>query len=290
MQFMLASLKKLPTNSLFHQGVAGNCKMSLLAEDAFLVLDTPAASARRAIDQSLKVYFAKFRRFSEQMEILAAKGVSKRQYRVYRDNYLFRTATTLPCLKEGYKICLQHSVDPRIVELLEVTISEEQGFGVPSAEHPKLLLSSHNMHGKVIYGLEDTTFSDVELSPMILNAVRTYRITQVNLYSSNSPLTVIGAFVAQESVAESMINLFYKVFFLPLYSRYSGSRFTDDVAPYFETHLAGVEAEHSKRSKLCAEFACKTATDVITLRDAADLLLNAQAKIWDEMFVALSGV
>lgn len=239
-----------------------------------------AHEVEAAIESVLECYGRGFRRFSTQLHVAFADGISPADYSIYRANYVYRTQKTLAMIaKVLCAITSQDRIDQESLVLVRQVFSEESGDGV-TPMHVEMLLQSHNLHGSVVFGIPPLEGGEPGTSDDIIAEAREFRRVQSDLYSSASYPRVIGAFLAQEAAAESMLETFFRLFFLPYRDTHYDFTSFQRVERYFSSHLNGVEKEHADRAKRCAARACKNDGDLEELRLGMQGLLTAQANLW----------
>ena len=252
----------------------------------FIVTDAHLLeSVDQEIENSFRKYYNRIAEFRAILYEMSKNTITARQYNIYRDNYLYRTISTLPSLaKLLVSVVNQDPIDRNALNLVEKTFYEESGEGGRRPIHLDMLIESHNTHGSQIFNIAPISRQSVGESPNILTSARQLRSVQASLYSSNCYVKALGVFLAQEGVAESMLKMFYETFFEPYLGHYEGSLLKKRrVTQYFSSHLNGIEKEHAARAKHCALKACHNKRDAATLLNSMDQFLDSQANLWEAL-------
>lgn len=244
-------------------------------------------NAANVIDNALNQYKTDFSAFKNKLKKLTKKGINSEQFRNYRLNYFYRTSTTLSMIEALVKsISLNPNVSPSTLSFVTETYRDELGESTNGKSHKELLEFAYNIHGRIVFGLEQENIDVPSDAKNLLRASKKYRDIQAMLYTSDKIPEALGAFLAQESAAQSMLVLFYEVFFLPFKEKYTGAEYRfEDVTLYFTAHICGVEEEHAERARQCALNECKTLNDLMLLKSSIDSFNKAQLNLWDSLFL-----
>jgi hypothetical protein len=234
-------------------------------------------------------YAEQFAGFADELSDLVEAGLTRTQYEIYRNNFLYRTATTMPVLTVLLNnLARRDTIDDFVFNQVLKTLADESAFGTSGATHRVLLEKSHNIHGELVFGLKATALASIDAAPHIFDATRSYRRTQFDLYNSDDLAVSVGAFVAQERAAQSMLSLFYNTLFQPyrfVYDR--ASKDFDDVAEYFYLHINGVEDAHAHGALVCGYRVCRSGQDAASLRFGVSRFLGAQMAVWRSLIDTL---
>lgn len=235
-----------------------------------------------SIDSALRRYEEEFGCFSGVLNALLERGISPAVYSAYRDNYLYRTATTFSSLVKALNAAAAaDEPDEEIVSLLVQTIYEESGDGGKQASHYRLLFDSHNFHGDRMFGLPPADSGSLGRGVGVTAEVIAFRQCQSALYGDPDLARVMGAFLAQESTAEAMLRAFYETFFEPFRSAYRDKGLSYSIVEnYFSAHLDGTERSHALRARTCAARVCRNEHDLKSLERGMAAFLDAQLGLW----------
>lgn len=214
----------------------------------------------------------------------AEAGVTPVQFRLYRDNFFFRTANTTAVVAKVVVAAARHADTPTLASAGK-NLYEETGEGNASRAHLGLLERSHNVHGARVFGQAPLPVIEAHRSPVLLGEARAFREIQERLYTSPNYPTVLGASCAQESVANAMLQRFQDAFFLPYQGVYTEDEFTG-LVEYFAAHINGVEEEHGAEAHAAMERVCHCRDDVEYAMQGVNGFLDAQANLWDGLLRA----
>lgn len=212
-------------------------------------------------------------------------GVTPLQYRLYRDNYMYRTSQTIISVANTV-IAAAKNQDMETLATAGQNLYEESGMGIGLNSHLRLLSISHNLHGQSVFNLDPIDLKDVSLSPYILPETRNFIKVAEKLYTHKNYLTVLGASYAQENAAVYMINDFYQSLFLPYKNFYDELEFYK-ISQYFHDHLCGVEENHAYNASLSIEKNCKTEKDVEQGVKGCIEFLEVQSQLWNSLHQAM---
>lgn len=215
----------------------------------------------------------------------AEEGFTPLQFRIYRDNFFFRTANTTAVVAKVVVAAARHA-DTSTLASAGKNLFEETGEGDASRAHLGLLERSHNVHGARVFGQAPLPVIEAHRSPVLLPEARAFREIQERLYTSPRYPTVLGASCAQEGVANEMLQQFQAAFFLPYEGAYTEAEFTG-LTEYFAAHVHGVEEEHGAEARAAMERACACPEDVEYAMQGVTGFLDAQAGLWEGLLRAL---
>ncbi|MBY0461722.1 MAG: iron-containing redox enzyme family protein [Alphaproteobacteria bacterium] len=221
--------------------------------------------------------------FFSYLRDLSKRGMTAKQFYIYRDNYLFRTFNTIPSLSYVL-IKAAHHCDFRTLASVGRNLYEETGGGISKESHSFLLDHSHNTHGEIVFCLESLPLKNIHQSSVILDETYYFVEEQQKLYTSSHYGEVLGAMFGQEMAADSMLRVFYQTLFLPYKRYYSDGKF-EDVQEYFLCHLNGVEARHGQDAREAAFRFCQNEQDVEIVLKATNAFLDIQASLWDGLLM-----
>lgn len=210
---------------------------------------------------------------------------SSLQFQAVRDNYLYRTLNTIPCVAYTL-IAAAKNFDHQAIALLGKNLSEETGEGKAEDSHIFLLLLSFNEHGERTFGIPPIHPEELVSSPLITEEVKYFAIKQRELYQSNSYPIVLGASMAQELAAEPMLKSLYRAIFLPYRSFYSFYDYKK-ISKYFLCHLDGTEKQHALDTYQIASHLSKDPENAALILEGATRFLELQAMLWDGLYELL---
>ncbi len=215
----------------------------------------------------------------------ARDGFTPLQYRLYRDNYIYRTCQTVISVAHT-TIAAAKNKDMETLATAGKNLYEESGMGVFLNSHLQLLSTSHNLHGDYIFGLAPIDLKDVFLSPYILPETKNFIAVAERLYTHENYPTVLGASYAQESAAVHMINDFYQSLFLPYKGHYNKFDF-QRVDQYFADHLNGMEENHAHNASVAIEQNSQTSKELAQALEGVIGFLDAQSQLWTALHKAM---
>ncbi len=210
------------------------------------------------------------------------------QFQAIRDNYIYRTLNTIPCIAYAL-IAAVKNLDYEAIALLGKNLSEETGEGKAEQSHVFLLLFSFNEHGQRIFYLPPIHHEELDFSPFILQGVRSFTAKQKELYQSATYPLVIGANMGQELAAESMLQSFYQSLFVPYQSFYTSSDYLR-VSKYFDCHLDGTEKQHALDTYQIAARLSECPDNSALVLEGATRFLDLQAMLWDGLYELLKSL
>lgn len=212
-------------------------------------------------------------------------GFTVEQFRIYRDNYLYRTSTTIESVA---RIVLAASLkrDWETAGIFAKNLFEETGEGVPARNHFVLLEMSHNIHAERVFAIPWLDLHEIDDSPFLIPEAREFRFHQHRLYDSECYLTALAAATAQEAVAETMLRQFHESLFLPYAQSYRHGEYSL-VAQYFTIHLNGMEREHGELARRALERKCDTVTLEGVALESVKRFLLTQSDLWNGLCHAL---
>jgi hypothetical protein len=231
-------------------------------------------------------YGARTKPLAEYLHAKSCRGFTAKQFEIYRDNYFYRTATTVEAVARAALSCAIHN-DRVSLACLAQNLNDESGSGMASMNHQALLESSHNIHGKAVFELPETSIPQSSSSKLLIDETLRYRRIHSQLLSSGDHVTVLAASYAQEQAASGMLELFKSAFFVPYRDRYSVQQFSE-VTKYFSVHLdEGVEENHGLMAWKSLSPHLTTQGVRRNAADAIEAFLGAQADVWDGLLLYL---
>jgi len=234
----------------------------------------------RQIEQELNIYKKRSSYLFDYLKSQAEAGFSKNQFLIYRDNYFYRTISTIPCVSLVVKAAAENE-DEATLKSAGQNLSEELGIDSKSSKsHAELLRYSHNTHGEKAFNAAPITLKDSLQSNHVFAATRKFKQIQLSLYTSSDYVEVLAASYAQEEVATEMLSVFYQTFFESRKDIYSTKKEFDLVAEYFTCHLNGLEVRHAEDAKYCLFTHCNSSTKKDIAIHAMSQILHAQSEIW----------
>jgi hypothetical protein len=213
------------------------------------------------------------------------EGFTPMQYQIYRENYFFRTFYTIPSIASLVAAAANNADIETLITAGE-NLYEELGSGNPNKIHSILMLSSHNFHGMRVFGLPSISIKKIPHLSFIIDEAKMFTKKEQELYTSSNYSVTLGAAVAHEMAANSMLINFYESFFLPYKNYYSCKEFYN-LSEYFLVHICGLEENHAQNARLAAK---KWATDKKNLNDigcgSVDFL-SIQEALWDGLYLKI---
>jgi Protein of unknown function (DUF3050) len=206
------------------------------------------------------------------------RGFSPGQFQLYRDNYFYRTSTTVEAVARVALLAVLNKDRPSMADLGR-NFYEETGEGCAKDAHPCLLEESHNRVAKRVFGLEPLPLYEADQSPFLLAEARFYRQTQRSLLEASEYVTALATSFAQETAATDMLRTFYESLFLPYKGCFPPEEFSK-VSHYFTLHIGGMEQNHSQMAGEGLARVCRDERDVRIAADAMQTFLAAQAALW----------
>lgn len=226
--------------------------------------------------------------FFRAMARRATKDWTKQEFILIRDNFLYRTMTTAASVARVVVAALLQS-PPDVQTAAEITrgnLLDELGGNDWQVAHPRLLVDVFNNFGEVCFGLEPTSFREIESSPALVEFAPLFRSSQATAYIHGSYYYVLGASTAQEKVGTGMLESLYKCMFLPLADQHP-SRFGHAALNYFFMHLDGTEQKHADVSLAAAVRNVKSENDIADFISGSQTFLTAQTTLWMQLEKAL---
>lgn len=215
----------------------------------------------------------------------SVEGFTPKQFQIYRDTFFARTAETFPSVLRVALAAAAHQ-DHFTVAKVGSNIYDESGEGNPKLTHCRLLEESHNLHGKLIFSLPPLSVGEAISSPFCISEISTFREVQLGLYTHPEYPRILGASMAQELAANTMLENFYNAFFLPYKKCYHSEIFTE-LSLYFIKHTGepgdlkrGAEARHGIDSKNSAKNICHSVHELEQVFMGALQFLEAQGALW----------
>lgn len=232
--------------------------------------------------------FAQYRRavapLFDYLRARARVGFTAAQFRLYRDNYFYRTNTTAAVVARIAYLAAARR-DRVTLATAAKNLFEETGEGIPDRSHPLLLEQSHNAVAGQVFGLPPLGLDAADESPLLLAEARDYRERQRRLVEEGDYLTALGASYTQETMATDMLRGFYDTLFVPYRERLAGTFAL--VSMYFTVHLDGVEEEHGRHAREAVCRACRTDADRQSAFAGIRGFLDAQRNLWTALHRAL---
>ena len=161
------------------------------------------------------------------------KGFNAKQYQVFRDNFFYRTAFTVPGVLHVIKAALLDG-DLETAHYVAKNLNDELAITESSSKmHPKLLEKSFNKFGETIFGIDGMPISGAENSQYLLAAALIDRDVKKAGYEAEQALKVYATSWAHEFLADDMLQNFYNNVFLPYEKTYDitkkDGKFQDDI-------------------------------------------------------------
>ncbi len=210
------------------------------------------------------------------------EGFTKKQYQIYRDNYLFRTMYTIPSIAYLAATAALHG-DTDTLALVGKNLFEECGNGNPTKAHSHLLFFSHNQHGKTIFDLEPIQIFNVPFQSTIINEARLFIKQEKQLYQNKNYCIALGTAFAHETAAHPMLTNFYGSIFLPYMNYYTEEEYYN-ITEYFLIHTSGLELNHANNAKYSAEKMATNLDNLNLLGEGCALFLDSQSILWDGLY------
>ena len=220
----------------------------------------------------------------ESMRLLGALPVAARRsgFDAYRQVFFYRTATTARSVALVH-LAAASRLDIRTMAGSAQNAFEESGCGDPASSHIRLLEDSHNRLAADVYDLPALAVADSDSFPRLTEAVREFRSTQFELYSSHDYCVVLGTSYAQEAAAVDMLQAILDYVFQPHVSHYSHSTYAE-LTKYFTLHLGGVEQQHAEfaRQAIAERYETNYGGWRLAL-GGAQTFLSAQTAVWSSL-------
>lgn len=230
-------------------------------------------------------YEDKSQPFFDYLATYAQRGFTAEQFLIYRDNFFFRTLSTIPSIAK-LMIAAAYNGDYATIADAGKNLFDESGLGNADRVHSALLEHSHNFHGEKMFNLPPIKLIDVKDSKHLVNQVQQYRKVQTSLYESEKYALILAVSFAQETVASSMLRNFYESLFVPYKNAYTDTEF-ESIALYFLAHIQGVEQRHAEDAKQAVLRECSDLHTVNLCVQGMLEFLNAQSDLWMGMHDAM---
>lgn len=243
------------------------------------LLDDLGLALNQSIERAFSDYWFSSQSFFGYLEAFSSKGLNRKQFEIYRDNYFFRTASTPESIFRLVKAAALCS-DFATFQTASENLKDELGRGSPNYSHLQLLETAYNVHGKTVFALEEITIAKIESSALICPEAVQFRTTQKSLYESSSYLTVLGCSFAQELAANEMLEVFYKTLFKPYQHCYPRQKF-QRISRYFTAHINGLEAAHAEQARQALVRNCRSLSDLALMIEGVNGFLQVQAALWN---------
>jgi hypothetical protein len=214
-------------------------------------------------------------------------GFNGAQFQLYRDNFFFRTATTIESIIKVVAAADRED-DRETLNTFSTNLHEEAGERAASRCHRTLLETSHNIHAKRVFNIDWLSIGDSGKSRYLLVESKSYREVQRRLYGDDNYVVCLAASYAQETLAGPMLETFYQAFFKPYCSFYGRGEF-ESFTDYFTIHLGGMESEHSQKAQLSLISNCKGPEQQQIALDSCATFLHAQMTLWSSLMLSLQG-
>ena len=88
--------------------------------------------------------------FFDYLKEQSKTGFNTNQFRIYRDNFCYRTELTIPSVARTIEKAFLNGDFEATADTIS-NLYDEGGYGDPNKVHGKLLLDSHNAHGQKIF-------------------------------------------------------------------------------------------------------------------------------------------
>ncbi len=246
-----------------------------------MVITDSTVSLAATFDPLFAEYNVRIENFTSFLDNRTQSGFNPVQFEVFRDNYFYRTRTTV----EGVaRAALSAAVNNDRFALccLAQNLNDESGRGAVTMNHQQLMEEAFNFHGRLVFGVDPISVQQAESSSRVLSQSREYRRVHRRLLSSDNHVEVLAASYAQEQAANGMLSLFQKTFFVPYRGYYQESQFAPTMR-YFSEHLDGVEEKHGEMAWLSLMPHLDTTSKRSLAMKAVETFLTAQANLWDAL-------
>jgi hypothetical protein len=235
----------------------------------------------------------------------AEDGFNSYQYRIFRDNFFYRTAFTIPGVLHTIKSAIlfgNYHAAWHVGRNMIDELGHNSNFASSDALHLKLLEDCFNEFGEVMFAVEKITIPSSENSLFLVPQAFSDRKVRKVLYESDSMIEVFATSWAHEFAADKMlVNLFHGIF-LPYnghYNRIEGEgKFKKSVSIYFDAHRddskdnGDIEAEHERIArgvllKALKENNSNPTKSLNMIEAATSMFLDSQANLWDGIMSAM---
>ena len=218
-------------------------------------------------------------------------GLTAEQYLVYRDNYFYRTANTiLSAMMHAVKAVENH--DYAALAGAAQVVRDEGGNGDKTKVHLAYLEDSHNIHGRIVFGIPAITIQEAADSPYLTTASMEFRKTQEKLFKSSYPV-MTGCLLAHEGAADKMLTQFRKTIFEP-YSGYYTKKGFELATEYYTAHRndliegGNVEEQHREQAlQIAAEMIAQYPNSKEEILEGGLSFLKAQSDLWQGMMTEM---
>ncbi|MCA0458775.1 MAG: hypothetical protein LCI00_32785 [Chloroflexi bacterium] len=250
--------------------------------------ESPSISLGSLLQEEFDIYLGASSAFFDYLSNQSIIGFTPTQFAIYRDNFFYRTINTIPSIT---KVLLAAAYHEDIETLADAgkNLFDETGSGNHSMVHSSLLVTSHNVHAKKVFGLKPISLIDAQTSIHILDVAKAFCEKQRMLYENSSYPIVLAASYAQETAATSMLTTFYEHFFCSYKGFYSQKEF-ETLTIYFSCHINGVEKDHAEKAQRALLRACNTKSDIEFVLWSVNTFLRAQSDLWNGLLRAMISV
>lgn len=226
-------------------------------------------------------------------EFVVTNCFTEKTYEMHRANFFYRTEATVKGIAH---ICAHAAANDDIDTLIlyAYILNEECGNGSKSRCHQLLMERSHNIFGKMEYGLADLKVEharEIENKPngLIVDGTKHYR-AKISSLLSQSYETMLGVAYALETHASHMLSRFRDAFRLSRNSLPEND-FVKNVEIYFNCHIDnGVEDRHASDAKTCVLNNCVSKKALSEIQYGIKETLDAQKAMWDSMYARVVNV
>ena len=227
-------------------------------------------------------YASRSRPFFDYLGDRAHRGFTPTQFRIYRDNFFFRTFSTIPSISKVVIAAAFHEDFETLADAGK-NLADETGLGDPLKVHSRLLEDSHNAHAGRVFNLTGVRLSEAAGSLYLLPEAIRFKKVQASLYGSSQYAVVLAAAFAQETAADPMLKTFYEALFVPYRNCYSAAEF-EVISEYFVCHLDGTEQRHSDDARRAVLRVCHDEADLHAAIEGMTAFWEAQSNLWNAMF------
>ncbi len=226
------------------------------------------------------------------LEGQSQEGFNPVQFKIYRDNFFFRTELTIPSVARVIEKAALNGDLKTVAEMVR-NLYDEGGYGDENKIHSKLLLDSHNKHGERVFEVEPLdALRNVQYSDCLVQAVYDYRESKIAVFDQPYPY-IAGNTWTHELAADGMLVHFREAFFEPYKGYYSAEEY-DELIGFYKAHKddsvenGDVEAQHERMARAAVQRACRDNIENIPkMREGAIEFLDRQAALWDDIEKAI---
>jgi len=236
------------------------------------------------LDELLQEHSAVAEQLFSYLQSQSERGFTAQQFLVFRDNYFYRTATTIESVAKVALAAVHHADFDSAAGFAE-NLYQETGEGTPWRSHRLLLECCFNLHADQVFSLDWLDVAAASTSPHILPEARAYRSAQAALYGGEYVVALAASF-AQEKAASGMLAAIHRSLFVPHRDRYPRGLF-EFVEQYFTIHLGGMEDRHGELARQALLRNCTTEHLRRLALDGATRFLDAQARLWIALSAAM---